>query len=216
MHFLQGFNQHCRDLVANYPPNNLPRWLRVARIRYGRINDSLIAIFDDGVDRDEYSNLGNIDSDVVAIFTMDDFLPTTVGLHIPTGQYPIIMEGEVSDGGLAIIDLRDVFPLYLDCGHHRHHFPVMLATLFFQYNPLGQGIRSARFVPFALYIHQQDIEDTGLWQRLDVHLAPHFRHVNLDLGPFYAARQQLTQVFGTTVESTVIVCGRDSQADSLN
>jgi hypothetical protein len=101
--FLRRFLQHCRELVVNYPPNNLPRWLQTSNVRYGHINESLIAIFDDGVNNDEYSYLGRIDSDVAAIFDMENFVPTTTNLRIPNGEGLIIMEGEISGQGGAVM-----------------------------------------------------------------------------------------------------------------
>lgn len=219
LYFLQRFLQHCRELVVNYSSNNFPLWIQKSSVRYGYINESLIAIFDDGVNNDEYSYLGRIESDVVAIFNMENFVPTTTILRIPNGEGLIIMEGEISRQGGAVMLLRDEYPLFLNCGHHGHHSPVILANLFFQYHPpshYGLGPKSSRFIPFALYIHRLDMDDTNLWIRLDVHLVPHFIHIHSDLGSFYRERQGIRYTFAVTVESTVITFGRDSEESTLN
>jgi hypothetical protein len=219
LRFVKIFLQHCRDLVNTYDRSNLPRWLQSANIRYGVINDSLIAIFDDGDKGDTHSYLGNIDSDVVAIFKFENFIPFSTGINIPNNRGLVIFEGEVASNGGAVMQLRDEYPLFFDCGHHGRHVPMILCNLFFQYMPPSHsksGPKSTQFIAFALYVHKSHIVDSTFLSTCDEQLIPHFTRTNLTLGPYYKKRQEIRQVFSVTVESTVIVLGKDSNETILN
>jgi hypothetical protein len=79
--------------------------------------DSLIAIFDDGDKGDTYSYMGTIDSDVVAIFKFENFIPFSKGINIPDNRGLVIFEGEVASKGGAVMQLKDEFPLFFDCAY---------------------------------------------------------------------------------------------------
>ncbi len=78
--------------------DRLPSWLTSTKVRFGSINDTLIAVFESSFHNDEYNYLGKIFSDSAILRTIEDFSPTSWSLMAKDATGIIIIQGDISSG----------------------------------------------------------------------------------------------------------------------
>ena len=85
-------------MLRGWNIDRLPSWLTSTRVRFGSINDTLIAVFESSFHNDEYNYLGKIFSDSAILRTIEDFSPTSWSLMAKDATGIIIIQGDISSG----------------------------------------------------------------------------------------------------------------------
>jgi hypothetical protein len=215
--FLKGFLNECRKIISQLSLNinRLPRWLNRAKVRFGWINDSLVAVFDDSNENDEYDFLGHIDADIVALLNVENFIPTGYSVPVPDNKSVIIMQGENS--GSTIFNMTGEYPAFLNCGLAGHYNPILLVNLLFYHSPVSNllpGPKVARFVNFALYIHKREVENRQhFWSLCRDPIVSLLNNFHSKYGNYYESLAKIHNIFNVTKESSVIVLGKDTNSE---
>lgn len=216
--FLKEFLKLCRESVEALPLSELPPWLRAARVRYGWVDESLVAVFEEVTDHDDFKYLGLVGADIVVIFDMENYYPTEESTYAPAGDGFVVVEGEYGPKARVTINFEQEYPVFIKCGY-RHHLSTLLFNMFFHYSPPSDfrgGPKMARFVPFALYIHKSDVSDfSRFWGLYRGTMDRQLHLLHMKLGKYYESRQTIKQVFSMMKEKNVLVLGKDSDESSL-
>lgn len=154
--FLIEFVNTLRRTIALRSWNNerFPRWLTTAKVRFGSINDTLIAVFESTPHNDEYNYLGRIFSDATILLNMEDFSPTSWNLMAKDAKGIIIFQGDIKSGQKTVFNIIGEYPAFFDCGYAGHHGPIALFNILMGRSYTMQSEpHSIRFIEFALYVH---------------------------------------------------------------
>jgi hypothetical protein len=217
---VEMFLFNLRRMVSqnNLDLSRLPPWVTAARIRVGWINDSLVCAFEDVLSQDIYEIRGSVKADTVVLLNIGDFIPEAASLAArkdTTGI--IILEGTYGDKKRTIFDLIDKTPAFFNCGYDGYHGPIGLLNIFMQHCPSGAGTGpvAVRYIPFALYVHENDTADSNrLWNSCQQHLINVLTRIhNTQTGDFYARLKSRGTTFALNKLSGVIVLGKDTGAE---
>ena len=96
--FSQNFLKNLRKVIEaeKLNVNRLPCWLRFAEIKFVKLHNSSIFLFEDSTDKlDTFRSLGKVLSDLQFFFGLPEYTPRGVSLKIPNkeGRKLIIMVG---------------------------------------------------------------------------------------------------------------------------
>jgi len=198
--------------------SRLPPWVTVARIRVGWVNDSLVYVFEDVLSRDIYEIRGSVKADTAVLLNIGDFIPKAPSLSARKDTNGmIILEGAYGDKKRTIFNLIDKTPAFFNCGYDGYHGPIGLLNIFMQHCPGGAGTGpvAVRYIPFALYVHENDTADPDkLWNSCQQHLINALIRIhNSQTGDFYARLKSRGTAFALNKLSGVIVLGKDTGAE---
>jgi hypothetical protein len=211
--FLRKVRERVGELALN--PSRLPGWLKAAEVRVGWINDSLVAVFEDGASGDAYEVRGQIDADTVILLDSENFFPLGLSLKAREAEGFIVLVGEYGEDKRVIFRMVDPYGGLFDCGYAGYHGPRALWSVFFQVDPPsgdGLGPVATRFVPFALYLHKRDTRDLPrTWQKIEAQLVPLLQSVHDSAaGDYYAQLHGRFATFEMTKRTGVVILGKDS------
>ena len=152
--FLEHLRQEVEDRSLKL--SRLPGWVKAARIRFGWVNDSLVAVFEGNRQGDAHKYMGRVGADTVVLLDMDNFTPTGVGMPAKKDGGALTIEGAYQKEGTVQFNLAGERLAFSNCGLDGYHGPLTLLNLFFNFCPGGVDAAPVitRFVPLALYIHQ--------------------------------------------------------------
>ena len=131
----------------------LPGWLTAANVRLGWVNDSVVAVFEDGSVEDVWTTKGQILADTVVLLDTPDFTPGGASLKGRNVPGLILIAGPSGDSGRAVMNLASERPALFDCGYAGYHGPRALCNLFFHLSPPDldvPGPVATRFVTFQV------------------------------------------------------------------
>jgi hypothetical protein len=207
--------------------DRLPPWVRSARIRFGWINSSVVAVLEESPSgADQYRMRGAVDSDVVILLDTKNFEPSGASLEAGSNPGPLSLMGGYPDPHGSRMVLTTAQHAFFDCGHAGYHGPRILWDLFFELAPETAtfGPVEVRFIPFGIYLHEQDLTSIPyLWERLGPHILEHFAVLHdSPVGDYYARLNTRTTALTRSAgplalakESGVIVLGSYSPPDLL-
>src|SRR5215211_4148940 len=207
--------------------DRLPPWVRSARIRFGWINSSVVAVLEEspsGVD--QYRMRGAVDTDVVVLLDTKNFEPSGASLQAGADPGPTSLMGQYPDPRGSRMMLSAAQPAFFDCGFAGYHGPRMLWDLFFELASEAAtfGPVEVRFIPFGIYLHEQDLTSIPhLWERLGPYILEHLTALHdSPVGDYYARLNTRTTALTRSAgplalakESGVIVLGGYSPPDLL-
>lgn len=211
--FSQNFLKSLRRVVEaeKLDINRLPCWLKFANIKFVKLHNSSIFLFEDATDKlDTFHNLGKVLSDLQFFFGLPEYTPRGASLKIPNkeGGKLIIMEGELKDAGKSVFEIKSEKAALFDAGYTSYHIPFAIVNLFVRLSS-SLEVSSIRFIPMALYVHDKDILDfNSYWEKC----TPHIQNllINLDksiTGDYYEKNEEVKNAFLITKEHSVVVFG---------
>jgi hypothetical protein len=226
----QGIRQAGLDF------RRLPAWARQSRVRAGWIDSSLVAVFE-GADSDAYQPVGPVRSDSPVLFDTPDFAASRAAYPLRDTQQAIVITGgasgdvdiapgEAPDALLTIISIPIGSALF-NAGYAGPHGPVALINIALHGHlpDAPSEVVAARFIPFALYLHERELAYPGhAWHAVAEHLLHVLTTVSTSrAGDFYETElhQRRRTTFGhaeralaMTKENGVIVLGSYSPSSS--
>ena len=215
LEFLKIVLKKVRHLVDenNLETSRLPPWLRSTTIRFGWINDTLVAVFEDS-EKDELINRNKVHADTVLLLDFNDFNPSGASLPLNKNEGLVLMKGEYGDGKRVIFSLKGEWPALFLCGQSSYHGPLAFFDIFVQHTPgtvEGATPVITRFVPFALYVHENDVREVdGFWEKSKHNLLENLKYVSeSEEGTFYEKLNTRYSTFAMTKKSGVIILGKD-------
>lgn len=207
---LSSLRQHARNSDLNF--DRLPPWLESADIRIGRLPNSTIIVFEgNGKDSDSVVEYQTVNSDIEFLTGASDFRAESAVADL-TGEFGSrsVMMGEITEEGeYTNLHIQDGMAL-TNAGHviyHRQH--ILVNVLFHLESNEGETL-ATRLVPFAIYVHDEEIKDPEAYIRRGneggeqtllevIHSS--------QTGDYYQSRARETNAFLTKVEDSVIVLG---------
>lgn len=220
--FIEKFLANLRGFISqrSLNLNRMPNWIKESNIRIGWINyDTLIAVFEDSTQDDTYDIRGFVGADTVILLNTENYAPSGASLHAPSVGGPRTLSGEYGDKSRVRMNLITEYPAFFDCGFAGYHVPIALFNIFFLYSPFGKDENPimTSFVPFALYIHKDDINNSLIIQHFiekNIMEILSYEHSS-ETGDFYEALAGRVSSFELNKKSGIVVLGKDSGPDLL-
>jgi hypothetical protein len=195
----------------------LPTWMTASKIHVGWINnESMICVFRDAHKRDSFKIKGTVGADTVVLLDTDNFKPKGASLEAKDSDGLKMLVGEFGKKGGSVMRLASPQSAFFNCGHAGHHGPIGIESLFFEQCTENNGLLVG-FVPFALYLHKNDIANSKAFIKnsgnqilsllTDIHNSPK--------GDYYQNRQSPVEAFTSSKETGVIVLGKDSGTELI-
>lgn len=213
----------------------LPAWTWRSTVRAGWISDSLVAVFEEA-ERDAYRPVGPVRSDAPVLFDTPDFAASRAAYPVQDNQQLIILVGgssgdfDVAPGekpeALQTIISMPLGSALFNAGYAGPHGPLALFNLALHGHlpEAPSEVVAARFIPFALYLHERELSYPGrTWEAVAEHLLAALTVVSSSrAGDFYESeRRRAATSFGhaeravaTTKERAVIVLGSYSSSSA--
>jgi len=221
--FARDFVSRVRNLVrsAGLDAGRLPPWVTRASVKIGRLPTSLILLVDDSPTDDCFSYAGKVSSDLQLLVGCPPFQPRGASLQArkERGVGLVLLMGDYRERQSTVLKLCTEDTALFDAGYGGYHGPTALVNLFVQVAPGArkeEAEREAsvtiamRFVPFALYVHADDLADmAALWARCGATMEDVVRSMcESEIGTFYQSLAAPREVLQATKEKSVIVLGR--------
>jgi hypothetical protein len=117
----------------------------------------------------------------------------------------------------VILDQKTPYSALFNVEYNQYHSPIALINFFLKLD-WSNNLLAIRFVPFTLYIHDQDLTDFDtFWNKC----TPHIENTLLDIhnsktGDYYQQVTQYKQYFLMGKDKSVIVFGKDSEPPTLS
>lgn len=225
--FAQTFLLTLRRLAdgLGLKKERLPQWLTCASVRISWIGESIVTVYEDalpGAATDTVVVRGAVGADTVALMNLSDFTPEAASLRARaavTGM--IVLQGSYGAGARTVLNLAGSRPALFDCGFAGYHSPLAICNVFLQHSPADADVGpvSTRFVPFALYLHTDDIASTRpVWKESFQVLKDTIVSIHdSEAGDFYERQQGRAKTLEISKKSSVIVLGSyaSSQIEEL-
>jgi len=212
--FVEDFLKRVRALVdyEKLSIDRLPKWVKCANVRIGKLNNSNIFLFEDSpVDKDEIVSYGEFCSDLQFFLELPEYLVTGASFRAPAkGNIGLtVLYGEYDKDGKVIFNITSPSSALFNAGYIPYHIPMSLVNILIQLSPVG-AVLAARFIPLAIYIHDRDLADfEDLWNRAsrsmqDILMSLH----NSPAGDYYQQTAERKKAFLVGKEKSVIVFGK--------
>lgn len=215
--FAENFLVRIREYVKKNKMNTarLPSWIESSKIKYGKINNSNILVFEPSKKNDIFRDAGNIVSDSQLFFNLKPFKPTGAVLDISSEKKDagsILHKGSFTDEGGVIFNIRiknDSIPAIYNVGYTKYHMPFATMDFFYQISS-GDEILNMRFLPLVLYIHDLDYSNFELyWEKAKPHFYNQLHIIeNSEEGDYYETLYENRTSFYMKKENTVTVFGK--------
>ena len=214
--FAKDFLKAVRSLVKSEGMNEerLPKWIRFARIRMCKINNSNIMVFEDSIENgDSIVFAGTVKSDIQFFLNVPEYEPINFFMPAPNVFKLVSLIGEYGEGK------RVVFDIYADAlvgVGTLYHSPVSVVNIFFNYKR-EEDVLATSFIPFALYVHNLDLKDfNACWQKCLPRLQEIIRTIyHSEEGDYYQKTTERKKIMSILKEKSVIVFGKDSDQQNL-
>jgi hypothetical protein len=197
----------------------LPGWLISAKIRTGWINNALVAVLEDSPGDDTFLPRGLVHSDSAILLDIPDFLPKGAILDVlkygrtdpqKARTNRIILMLAENPTGTVLSMGTDQKTSFLNVGYGGYFSPHGMMNMFLQWKPGSlQFPLSMRFIPLALFIHEDDLEDTdSLIDKCVPYILNSLQEIHdTPKGDHYASINRRLQTFGLNHDTGVIVLG---------
>lgn len=215
--FAQAFLARLRGIPSKlgFDVRRSPAWVTHASIRAGQMHDTLLIVMDDANKSDSFHWMGRFKADVPILLDYPDFEPRAASLPLreERGAGLIVLQGSCKKDGQTILNLVLHNSALFNAGYVRYHAPMALMNLIIQIAPAAAGGETiplaTRFVPFALYVHVDDIKDIAdLWNRCSMTLSKTLLEIaSSGIGDFYEKKHMIAETFQVLKKSSVIVLG---------
>jgi hypothetical protein len=213
--FLTATRSQVGNLGLDF--GKLPAWVSAAKVRYARINDAVLVIFEDSPDQDYFRDIGTMHVDTAALFDIPDFESDSYyfdacdqDIARARKSHLVIWQGiGGGPGGLAMA-LQGPKAAFRNVGYCGYFSPLGLLNMFLQFHPdIVQPPSALRFIPFALYIHEQDLDDLeNLNRRCVPKVLESLQEIHeSEEGDYYANLHRRISAFGINHDNGVIVLG---------
>lgn len=197
----------------------LPVWVKYAKITWVKISNSYIILFEDSSSNvDVYKDEGIVNSDVQFFMNIPKFIPTGACLNAREEKDGglMILGGSYTDRKFTHLALKFGVALF-NINYIQYHSPIALQNLFIQlstdYKSEEKGdISAIRFIPFAIYIHIDDMSDfNSLWRKCTPHIIDSLEAFhNSEQGTYYSNQLKIYNTLSATKKESVIVLGKDT------
>jgi hypothetical protein len=187
-------------------------------VKVGRLPTSLILLVDDSLTEESFAYAGKVSSDLQLLVGCAAFQPRASCLPARTDTDLILLVGTRKKRSSTVLKVCAKHASLFDAGYGGYHSPTALMNLFVQVAPgartEGAGREGAatvamRFVPFALYVHEDDLAGVdALWARCSTVIEDVLRSMcESEIGTFYQSLAAPHEVFQATKQTSVIVLG---------
>jgi hypothetical protein len=217
--FVKKFLEELRDFVnvEKMSLSRLPRWVRSAKVKIARINNSVIFLFEDSLDgKDAFVYCGCVKSDLQFLLGLPEYEPAAASFKAPDkleGKL-IILVGEYGKDKQVIFNVVSPNSALFNVGYTVYHSPLAIFNIFIQLS--FEGILWAvRFVPFALYVHEKDLVNfEAFWEKCTPHIQDLLRVTHRsELGDYYESLDAPKSAVLAGKERSVIVFGKYTEPE---
>jgi hypothetical protein len=197
--------------------NRLPKWVASAKVKMAKINNSNIFLFEESpYTKDIIEYKGDVKSDLQFFLELPEFIPKASSFKAPSNQGLVIFQGEHDEKGSVIFDQKTPYSALFNVGYTRYHSPIALVNIFLKLN-WSNNLLVICFVPFALYVHDQDLVDFEIfWNKCTPNIENTLFEIhNSKTGDFYQLQAEYNRYFLMGKYRSVIVFGKDSEPSTL-
>ena len=219
--FAKKFLKKIRRFVAleEMKTERLPKWVTSAKVSFSKLNNSNIFFFVDSTDkRDSFANYGKIKSDIQFFLDLKEYTPTGFSLKAPQGSGLLILSGEYDQEKKTDFDIKSSNSALFNAGYIPYHSPLAIINIFINLKNRENELTATRFIPFAIYVHDNDLIDfEQFWRKC----TPHIQETLLafqysEIGDYYQSLTKLITSVLLNKEKSVLVFGKDSDPELLN
>lgn len=218
---LNNFMEKIRLFVTSNSLNfkRLPKWVESTKIKIAKLNNSNIFLFEESPsNKDIFEYYGNVKSDLQFFLELPEFIPKAASLKAPSNINCglIILQGEFDKEGSVIFNQKTPYSALFNVGYTQYHSPIAIINIFLKLN-WSNNLFAIRFVPFALYIHDQDLLNFEIfWKKCTPHIENTLLGIhNSETGNYYQLVTEYKRYFLMGKDKSVIIFGKDSKPSTL-
>ncbi len=175
-------------------------------------DETVLLLFEDTSDSDDFRTIGAVDSDAQLFFGVDVPTPNLVGIDLAIVPWPdgsALITDPVLEVPAKIHMVGEVPAFYRSSGPHG---PLFLFNIMLAHDPESKGVVAGRFVGFAAYLHTSDAKDP--WPLLRERVMTTLRATaQAPAGRVYETRRAPTEALVQSKARSVIVLGKDTGAE---
>jgi hypothetical protein len=217
--FAKSFLKRIRDFVSSdkLVIERLPKWVKSARVKIAKLNDSNIFLFEDSSeDNDLFVDCGEVRADLQFFLELPEYVPEGASFKAPIGQGLIVLHGEYGEGKKVIFNITSANSALFNVGYIPYHSPLGIVNIFIQLSTRGD-VLAIRFVPFAIYVHDKDLVNfENFWNKCTPHIQDVLRAIHhSETGDYYQLTKERKTGILVGKERSVIVFGKDSDPEML-
>lgn len=217
--FVENLLKRIRDFVSSEKMiiKRLPKWVNSAKISYARLNNSSIFLFEDSlIKTDVFVDCGGVKSDLQFFLELPEYMPKAASFKAPSGRGLIVLHGEYAGDKKVTFNITSPHSALFDVGYVPYHSPLAIINIFIQLT-LSGDVLAIRFVPFAIYVHDEDFSDfESFWDKCTPHIQSSLRAIHdSQAGDYYEATKENKSAVLVGKEKSVIVFGKDSDPTML-
>ncbi|MCK4478183.1 zinc finger-like domain-containing protein [Candidatus Bathyarchaeota archaeon] len=218
--FAKTLLRRIRDFVDSEKMNieRLPKWIKSAKVKIAHLNNSNIILYEAAYsNKDEYVHYGEVKTDLQFFLGLPEYTPIGASFKAPRTENKalIILHGEYAEGKQVIFDITTPNSALFNVGYLAYHSPIAILNIFMQLS-LSGNVLAIRFVPFAVYIHDNDITHfPEIWDKSASYIKSSLLSIHESEGDYYESVRIEKNAFLIRKEKSVIVFGKDSVPDTL-
>lgn len=195
----------------------LPKWIKSANVRIAKINDSTVFLFEESlVNHDVFTFYGGVKSDIQLFLELPREIPKNAVFTIPVGKGLIVISGEYGANKKVVFNVSTDTDALFNAGYVPYHSPIAILNIFLNLIQ-GDDVLAARFIPFAVYVHDLDLADfEKFWEKCTPHLQKVLQYIYTSAeGDYYETPTEHKKDILIYKEKSVIVFGKDSDPKNL-
>jgi len=222
--FARNFLERIRSFVNSEKLmiKRLPKWVESANVKITKLNNSNLFLFEDSLIKgDSFVDCGGAKSDLQFFLELPEYVPKTVSFMAPHKGGLIILHGEYGKDKKVVFnvissDKRGHSALF-NAGYIPYHSPLAIVNIFIKLS-VSEDVLAIRFVPFAIYVHDEDLNDfEGFWDKCTPHIQNTLQFIHdSDAGDYYQSTEGRKSAVLVGKEKSVIVFGKDSNPGMLS
>jgi hypothetical protein len=195
----------------------LPKWVESANVKFVKLNNSNLFLFEDSPKKgDTFIDCGRVKSDLQFFLELPEYIPKGAIFKAPRGRGIVILEGEYSKEKKVVFNIISSNSALFNVGYVNCHSPLAIVNIFIQQSVDG-NVSAIRFVPFAIYIHDDDFVDfENFWKKCTPHVQNNLLNLhNSKAGDYYQLTEECNRGILVSKERSVIVFGKYSNPEML-
>ena len=164
----------------NWILSRLPPWFPATRVRYGWVNDSVVAVFEPSRNNsDEYVARGPVPCDTAVLLERQAGFPTIERVFLELrSDLDSLISAEASPGKVPEFQLQANVAL-TNAGLAGHHGPFAVSDVMLKLVDDRDNVMTVRFIPYAFFARNSDITAPHrFWERNGDYLVGYFQRVH--------------------------------------